>query len=120
MVLLLVNSEIALSQETETLEQFTPSYQDEDQCETPATMLPLGCRCFSPPKLRVIANGLTDLESCRLALEAKNDLIETRLMAPVDRSRGVAWWQEPTVIIGGVVVSATVASFLTFLVMNGN
>ncbi len=118
---LISNSQIALSNDSaeNTLEQFTPQYQDVDKCETPAPMLSNGCRCFSPHKLRVIANGLTDLEACRLALEAKDNLIEARLMAPTEPFRGIAWWQEPAVIIGGVVLTASVASLLTFLVVSG-
>lgn len=74
-----------------------------EKVECTGTFLP-GCQCFSPPQLKIIANGIQDLKKCEFALIEKERLIQEDLIKFKQKS-DVAWWQEPNFVAGGVVLS---------------
>lgn len=83
-------------------------------CQTPLELDARGCRCYAPEQLRKIADGLVELQTCRVDLAAKNQLIEERLKNGPAAAEP-AWWQSPTVVVGGVVVSFAVGAGLIYL-----
>lgn len=77
----------------------------------------VGCRCYNKQEREKIAQAIVDLKKCQFALDEKERLIEKRFMT-FDAQHGIAWWQEPTVIVSGIVISASVASIVTVLVID--
>lgn len=78
----------------------------------------VGCRCYEPAALTKIAGAITDLKKCQFDLGEKDKLIANRLENPtVDRPH-TAWWQEPSVVLGGVVLTASVATLGTLWVVH--
>jgi hypothetical protein len=71
-------------------------------------------RCFSKEELHDIAGGLRELETCNEALKMRERFIDKEIAAGHDKT---AWWQEPSFIVGGIVVSASIASLTTFLII---
>lgn len=83
-------------------------------CEAPKELADAGCRCFSQEERVKFAEGLTQLKTCEIALAAKDALIQDRIVqnpATVPESR--EWYQDPRWVVGGIVVSASIGSFLT-------
>lgn len=77
-----------------------------------------GCRCYGPGDLAKIAGAITDLKKCQLELGEKDKLINDRLSNPNSGDRPhIEWWQEPSVIIAGVAVSASLASVFTLVLV---
>jgi len=67
--------------------------------------------CYTDLEMAKIAGTITDLKKCSLALAEKTTLIETKL-AKFDAAP--AFWQEPTFIMGGTVVSVSLGAMLGF------
>lgn len=76
-----------------------------------------GCRCYNKQERDKLATAIVDLQKCQLALDEKERLIEKRFIT-FDAQHGIAWWQEPTVVFSGMVISASVASIITVLATN--
>lgn len=72
----------------------------------------IGCTCYAPPQLKKIYVGLTTLEKCAVALREKDSYIKDRLVT-WGAGQPVAFWQEPSWIMGGVVVSAGITAGIT-------
>lgn len=70
--------------------------------------------CYDQAQLAVIAKGLNDLELCRKTLALREQFIEEAKINPPPES---AWWQEPQMVVGGVVISFAVGSIVGALVM---
>lgn len=73
--------------------------------------------CYTLDDVKKIAGLVTDYQKCQVALTDKTALINEKLMTFDGATAGAQWWQEPAFIIGGVVVSASVASLLTLYFM---
>ena len=71
----------------------------------------VGCSCYNPIQLKKMADSIVELKKCQLTLIEKNNLLQERFIK--FESAGEAWWQEPEMIIGGIVVSASLASLIT-------
>jgi hypothetical protein len=53
--------------------------------------------------MKQLSTAVTDLQVCQRSLKLREDFITDQKMAgPPPES---AWWQEPTFVVGGVVVS---------------
>ena len=88
----------------------------------PPSSLELGpwpAKCYSSDEVHKIAGGIKELIACRIAVAEKDKLIQERLVT-TKGAPGIAWWQEPTFVWGGMVVSASVASLVTLLVVQKN
>ena len=67
--------------------------------------------CFSAEDMSKISTGLKELKVCRELLKNAQAFIETRqLKAPVQ------WWQEPTVVVSGVVISLSLGAYAGYIV----
>lgn len=87
--------------------------------KTPTECLGIpGCACYAPEALDTIAREMVEYRKCQVALDEKEKLIETRFVT-FEANHGIAWWQEPTTIVGGLVVSASVATLATFWLVRG-
>lgn len=83
-------------------------------CEVPQELAKQGCRCFSQAERAKIAEGITQLKVCEVALAAKEDLIRDRIVVnPATVPEAEHWYQDPRWVVGGIVVSASVGSVLT-------
>ena len=80
-----------------------------------ATDLP-NAVCYEPAQLEVIAQGFRDLDVCRQTLVLREQFIEQAKLAPPPEN---AWWADPSFVVGGVVVSASVGLALGILVGQG-
>ncbi len=90
-------------------------------CITVVGTVTPGCRCYGPADLAKIADAVVDLQKCQLELGEKNQLVLERLAAPqVGASPHFSFWQEPSVIVGGIVISAGVASFATYWLLKSS
>jgi len=97
-----------------TISQKSKALASDLQHKTPAECSIIdGCVCFAPIALDAIATEMVELRKCRIALDEKQRLINERFIT-FDSNHGIAWWQEPTVIAGGLVISFSLASLLTF------
>lgn len=90
--------------------------QTEEVTKIECTAVP-GCRCYAPPQLKAIAGTITDLQKCEVALEERERLIQERFIK-FEGQNGVAWWQEPSVVAGGVTISFSVGLVIGILVFN--
>ena len=63
-----------------------------------------GCQCYGPAQMRILANGIQNLKKCEFALEEKERLIEEDFIQFKNKSN-VAFWQEPSFVAGGIVLS---------------
>ena len=66
-------------------------------------------RCFSRLDVEILSSGLRQLEVCKFELKQKSMLVEklTKIDPPT-----VAWWQDPTFVFGGMVVSISVGALV--------
>lgn len=68
--------------------------------------------CLSPAEQDKLAKELIDLDKCRIDLKARQEIIDTRVLTYAG-TPAIAWWQEPTTVVGGMVISASIASVIT-------
>lgn len=71
--------------------------------------------CLDAAGQAKIATAIKDLEKCHVDLDAKNQLIHERLETFAG-APALAWWQEPSAIIGGTVVSFSLGAALVYYV----
>lgn len=64
----------------------------------------MGCVCLVPIDLKKIAAEIATAESCKFEVTKLREFAEHGVVAPVDHT---TWWQQPEVIIGGVVVGVS-------------
>ena len=74
--------------------------------------------CYSESELHKLSVLITDLQKCQAELVAKDRLINERLVLPEAAQAGQAWWQTPSFVVGGIVVSASAATILTWYLMH--
>lgn len=72
--------------------------------------------CLDELQMRQVAIGLHELEVCKKTLALREQFIET---IKISATPETAWWQEPTVVVGGVVVGLAVGGIVGFLVAAG-
>lgn len=72
--------------------------------------------CYSPEQLAAIAQELQGHELCKKTLALREQFIEQAKLNPPPEQ---AWWQDPSVVMGGVVVSASVGLAIGLLVGQG-
>jgi hypothetical protein len=82
-----------------------------DQCK----ILP-NCRCYTKEGIDIAAKATVDLEKCQKDLQIRENLIKER-MEIFNANEGEAWWQNPSTIVAGIVISASVATVITAIVM---
>lgn len=69
------------------------------------------CTCYTPQQTRNLADGIRDLRLCREQLDS------TKRFLKVHGAKQQAlydWYQEPAVIVGGMVVSFTLGYTLAY------
>ena len=71
------------------------------------------CRCYTPGERDKIAEAIKDLNYCKMRLRAKDKLVYQRLQT-FDGAESLHWWQEPSAVIGGVVVSFSVGALIGY------
>lgn len=70
--------------------------------------------CYTTGEVEKLAKAIVDLQNCSMALIEKDELIQVKL-AKYDAT--IAWWQEPSVVVGGLVVSASIATIATVFLL---
>ena len=75
--------------------------------------MPVECSCLTKEGLDKISLALTDKKKCELALESKSSLIETQYLGSTQTIH-TPFWQEPSFIVSGFVVSFSVGGLLTY------
>jgi hypothetical protein len=70
-----------------------------------------GCRCFTYEEVIKLGKGLTDRKKCRAEMAEKDLFIEEHMLSGQDTE----FWQEPEIIIGGVVVSFSAGAIIGYL-----
>lgn len=73
-------------------------------------------KCYTEEQLKKISDGIIELRKCRIELSEKNSLIDQRLIHGPGMQE-FSWYQEPTVIIGGLVVTIGITSVMTYLII---
>lgn len=61
-------------------------------------------RCYSPAEVDRIAQAITDLTKCENELFMRRAFIDEAITAQ-EPPKQSAWWQEPQMVVGGLVVS---------------
>jgi len=69
-----------------------------------------GCYCFPAPALEKISSEIQFAESCRYEVEKLRSFAEGDA-APAEK---ISWYQEPEMIVGGLVVSVSLGLVLGF------
>jgi hypothetical protein len=87
--------------------------RSETACQTPAEFTEAGCQCYDKLQLEKIASAITELKTCRIAVEEQQKLIQERLVHAPAEAPEETWWQEPRVVIGGLVVTVALSSLIT-------
>ena len=71
------------------------------------------CHCYTEVERRALSSTISNLGKCNIELRQANEVIEERLTT-FDGAEGLHWWQEPTAIYSGVVVSFSVGALLGY------
>ena len=70
--------------------------------------------------ISILASSITELRKCQVAVQEKDKLINERLSTyNGDSAPRIAWWQEPTMVVGGVSVSFLLGSLLVYYGVRG-
>lgn len=72
--------------------------------------------CYSFVEREKIADAIVSLEKCRVEVAEQDWLIRERL-TKFDNANGPSFWQDPSFVVGGVLVSFSVGAILTYLVV---
>lgn len=72
--------------------------------------------CLNPEQQKKLANGVQNLARCQIDLAAKELLIQERMMS-FNGAPALAWWQEPTYIVGGMIFSFSAGGILTYYLL---
>lgn len=72
--------------------------------------------CYSPEERKKIAQAIIDLRLCQVSLMEKDRLIQDKL----NSYSGPQWWQDPTTIVAGTVISLSVGGILTYILVKKN
>lgn len=78
----------------------------------PGECIPQNCVCYTLQDADKIAEGLRYSEYCRYALGE----YETFAYKNNTHAKNTDWWQEPSIIIGGLVISASVFGLLGYFI----
>lgn len=84
---------------------------------TAAENLPNGGACYSKDEVTKISHAIVDLKNCETKAGLQKEFIEQK-MSDFSAASGTRWWQEPTVVVGGVVVGFCVGATLTAVLMS--
>jgi len=101
-VLLLLSSIVSSISNGQALKGYKPS-----QCNQT-------CVCYYPNAIDKIADELDYAEMCRYTLKE----YETFAASNNTTAQNLEWWQEPSIVIGSVVLSASLFGTLGFLLGN--
>jgi len=69
--------------------------------------------CLDSRDQTKISKAIKDLLKCQIDLDAKNKLIDERLIT-YQNTPTTTWWQEPSVIVGGVTVSFCLGALVAY------
>jgi hypothetical protein len=72
------------------------------------------CTCYTRPQITKIYEGLRELDKCQATVMLKADFITSSSK----NYEPLAWWQEPTFVVGGIIVSASLAAMLTYMMVH--
>lgn len=70
--------------------------------------------CYSASEVHDLAGAVKDLGACRAELAARERFIEEQRLSAQPLA---AWWQEPSMVVGGIVISAALAASVTAFVV---
>jgi hypothetical protein len=70
--------------------------------------------CYSAVDTEKIAKAFIDLKKCQIDVVEKDKVIKEHLILPDATQAGAQWWQEPAFVWGGIVVSASAATLVTW------
>jgi hypothetical protein len=70
--------------------------------------------CYSDKELIKLSKAITLYKQCRVELAEKDILINTKLKK---YDAAPAFWQEPSFVVGGIVVSAAVGAGVTWYLL---
>lgn len=73
--------------------------------------------CYTHDERVKLAAVIVDYEKCKIDLDEKNDLIRRNMLTFDKITTGQAWWQEPSFVWGGMVVSFALGGIFTFLLI---
>lgn len=79
---------------------------------------PLTSKCYGGTDLYKLSKAITDLQKCQVELIEKNKVIDEKLTKFDAAAAGPQFWQEPSFVVGGVVISFAVGSLVTAYVIN--
>lgn len=77
------------------------------------------CSCYKKEDIDKIAKGVVELKTCKIELGEKERFIQERMMNPDGINPAIAWWQEPSIIVGGFVVTLSLTGIITYFVVKG-
>jgi len=72
--------------------------------------------CFSDEELSVMSEEIRDGEDCQVELELYKEFAEENF----EKKEETSFYQEPSIIIGGVIFSLMVGSMLGYMVGHNN
>ena len=78
-----------------------------------AEKLPNGGAAYSKEEVQKIAKTIVDLQNCERESALQKQFIDQKMAETHEPS----WWQEPSVVIGGVVVGFSLGVAITALVI---
>lgn len=84
------------------------------EADPPTITVPASYLCLSSTEQAKVSKAILDLEKCNSSLKLKDELIQARL-ATGGGTPALAFWQEPQFVIGGIVVTASVATLIGFM-----
>ena len=70
--------------------------------------------CYNQEDRRKIAETIINLRKCIIETDQQKILIHERLQT-FDGAESIKWWQEPTTVVGGVVVSFSIGTLIGYL-----
>lgn len=71
------------------------------------------CLCYKKESIDKIARAIVDLKLCQYSLKEREEYIKERYNT-FNSSHGEAWWQQPEIVISGVVISFSLGALLTY------
>lgn len=78
---------------------------------------PLESVCYSKEERLKIAKALVDLKKCEVEVYQKTQLIKQNMLTYDGLNPGPAWWQEPSFVAGGIIVSFSVGTLVTWYLL---
>ena len=73
------------------------------------------CVCYNMTQLKKLQDGLIEGKKCAIDLEYANKKVDE--LQKFGKSKEPQWYQDPHVIVGGVVISFAVGGIVTWAIM---